>query len=57
MQNFHHNIGFREKNANFYAENWQTSLKIVSTTSAPGHPAGISAPVSAAFDGIPKIVT
>jgi hypothetical protein len=32
MQNFGHNIGF-EKNANFFAENWQKSQKIVIITS------------------------
>jgi hypothetical protein len=27
-----------EKNANFFAENWQKSPKIVIITSTPGHP-------------------
>jgi hypothetical protein len=34
MQNFDHNIGF-EKNANFFAENWQKSQKSVIVTSTP----------------------
>jgi hypothetical protein len=32
MQNFGHNIGFREK-SKFFAENWQKSRKIVTITS------------------------
>jgi hypothetical protein len=35
MQNFDHNIVFWE-NANFFAENWQKSQKIVIITSTPG---------------------
>jgi hypothetical protein len=35
MQNFDHNIGFWEKNANFFAENCQKSQKIVFITSTP----------------------
>jgi hypothetical protein len=38
MQNFDRNIGFWE-NANFFAENWQKSQKIVIITSTPGRPA------------------
>jgi hypothetical protein len=34
MQNFNHNIGFREKR-HFFAENWQKSQKIVIITSIP----------------------
>jgi hypothetical protein len=34
MQNFDHNIGF-EKNANFRAENWEKSQKIMIITSTP----------------------
>jgi hypothetical protein len=30
-----HNIGF-EKNANFFAENWRKSQKVVIITSTPG---------------------
>jgi hypothetical protein len=37
MQKFDHNIGFREKRKNFFAENWQKSQKIVIITSTPGH--------------------
>jgi hypothetical protein len=29
-----------EKNANFFAENWQKSQKIVIITTTPGHPDG-----------------
>jgi hypothetical protein len=34
-ENFDHNIGFWE-NANFFADNWQKSQKIVIITSTPG---------------------
>jgi hypothetical protein len=34
LQKFDHNIGF-VKNANFFAENWQKSPKIVNITSTP----------------------
>jgi hypothetical protein len=37
MQNSDHNIGFW-KNANFFAENWQKSQKIVIITSTTSHP-------------------
>jgi hypothetical protein len=33
MQNFDHNILCFEKNANFFAENWQNSQKFVIITS------------------------
>jgi hypothetical protein len=36
MQNFDHNIGFWEKNANFFAENCRKSQKIVIITTTPG---------------------
>jgi hypothetical protein len=37
-----------EKNANFFAENWQKSQKIVIITSTPGHP-GVRFPSLAPF--------
>jgi hypothetical protein len=38
-----------EKNANFFAENWQKSQKIVIITSTPGHPAPDRVSLSAFF--------
>jgi hypothetical protein len=39
MQKFDHDIVFLEKNANFFAESWQESRKIVIITSTPCHTA------------------
>jgi hypothetical protein len=36
LQKFYHNIGFA-KNANFYAENWRKSQKILIITSTPAY--------------------
>jgi hypothetical protein len=36
LQKFDHNTVFLRKNANFFAENWQKSQKIVIITSTPG---------------------
>jgi hypothetical protein len=40
---------FFEKNANFFAENWQNPQKIVIITSTPSHPESIQEPASENF--------
>jgi hypothetical protein len=49
LQKFDHNIGF-EKNANFFAENWQKSPKIMIITSTPGQSAIAAAESFADFE-------